>query len=116
METKMSKQQKAAATKTSATKTASITLRKGSEVLSLLAMLRPDGKVEVTVTTRDKETKAVSRGMTAMFPTMAAARGMLGDRFEEPREKMIAIWRDANAADDGSLRLPQEYLLSIVRL
>jgi SAM-dependent methyltransferase len=50
------------------------------------------------------------------FPTMAAARGMLGDRFEELREKMIAIWRDANAADDGSLRLPQEYLLSIVRL
>ena len=47
---------------------------------------------------------------------MAAARGMLGDRFEELREKMIAIWRDANAADDGSLRLPQEYLLSIVRL
>jgi ubiquinone/menaquinone biosynthesis C-methylase UbiE len=50
------------------------------------------------------------------FPPMAAARGMLGDRFEELREKMIAIWRDANAADDDSLRLPQEYLLSMVRL
>jgi hypothetical protein len=50
------------------------------------------------------------------FPTMAAARGMLGDRFEQLREKSIAIWRDVNAADDGSLRLPQEYLLSIVRL
>jgi SAM-dependent methyltransferase len=50
------------------------------------------------------------------FPTMAAARTMLGDRFEELREKSIAIWRDANEADDGSLLLPQEYLLSIVRL
>jgi len=25
-------------------------------------------------------------------------------------------WRDANEADDGTSRLPQEYLLSIVRL
>jgi SAM-dependent methyltransferase len=50
------------------------------------------------------------------FPPMAAARGILGDRFEEVREKYIAIWRVANAANDGSLRLPQEYLLSIVRL
>ena len=50
------------------------------------------------------------------FPTMVAARTMLGDRFEELREKIIGIWRDANEADDGSLRVPQEYLLSIVRL
>lgn len=50
------------------------------------------------------------------FPTMVTARAMLGDRFDELREKIIAIWRDANEADDGSLRLPQEYLLSIVRL
>jgi ubiquinone/menaquinone biosynthesis C-methylase UbiE len=50
------------------------------------------------------------------FPTMVAARAMLGDRFEEFREQVVAIWRDANEAGDGSLRLPQEYLLSVVRM
>ena len=50
------------------------------------------------------------------FPPIAAARGKLGDRFAELRERMTAIWRDANADEDGSLRLPQEYLLSIIRL
>ncbi len=50
------------------------------------------------------------------FPTMVAARGMLGDRFSELRARVIEIWQNANEADDGSLRLPQEYLLSIVRL
>jgi hypothetical protein len=32
------------------------------------------------------------------------------------REEIVAIWAEANEADDGSLRLPQEYLLSVVRL
>lgn len=50
------------------------------------------------------------------FPPMVTARQMLGERFEELRERIVEIWRDANEADDGSLRLPQEYLLSIVRL
>jgi SAM-dependent methyltransferase len=50
------------------------------------------------------------------FPPMVTARAMLGERFGELREQIVAIWRDANEADDGSLRLPQEYLLSIVRL
>jgi ubiquinone/menaquinone biosynthesis C-methylase UbiE len=50
------------------------------------------------------------------FPTMETARAMLGDRFSELREQVVTIWRDANEADDGSLRLPQEYQLSIVRL
>jgi SAM-dependent methyltransferase len=49
------------------------------------------------------------------FPTMVAARAMLGDRFAELREQIVAIWREANAAADGSMRLPQEYLVSIVR-
>ena len=70
----MSSKPAAVPTKSAATKSASITLRKGTEVLSLLAALRQDGKVEVTVTTRDKETKAVSRGMTDTFPNMMAAR------------------------------------------
>jgi hypothetical protein len=50
------------------------------------------------------------------FPTMVAARAMLGDRFGELREQIITIWRDTNEADDGSVRFPQEYLLSIVRM
>ena len=50
------------------------------------------------------------------FPPLVTAREMLGERFGELREQIVAIWRDYNQADDGTLRLPQEYLLSIVRL
>jgi ubiquinone/menaquinone biosynthesis C-methylase UbiE len=50
------------------------------------------------------------------FPPMVTAQAMLGARFQELRERIVHVWRDANQADDGSLRLPQEYLLSIVRL
>jgi SAM-dependent methyltransferase len=50
------------------------------------------------------------------FPPMVTARGMLGERFAELRDEIVAIWRDANEASDGTLRLPQEYLLSVIRL
>jgi ubiquinone/menaquinone biosynthesis C-methylase UbiE len=50
------------------------------------------------------------------FPPMVTAAAMLGDRFQELREQIVSAWRDANEATDGTLRLPQEYLLSIVRL
>jgi SAM-dependent methyltransferase len=50
------------------------------------------------------------------FPPMVTARAMLGDRFQELRDRIVEIWRDFNKADDGTFRLPQEYLLSIVRL
>jgi len=50
------------------------------------------------------------------FPVMAAARARLGDRFGELRERTLDVWREANQATDGTLRLPQEYLLSLVRL
>ena len=50
------------------------------------------------------------------FGPFVTARAMLGERFDELRERIVAIWRDANEADDGTLRLPQEYLLSIVHL
>jgi ubiquinone/menaquinone biosynthesis C-methylase UbiE len=50
------------------------------------------------------------------FPVMVTAQAMLGDRFQELREQIVQIWQDANEADDGSLRLPQEYLLSVIRL
>ena len=50
------------------------------------------------------------------FGPLVTARAMLGESFAELREKIIAAWESVNEADDGSLRLPQEYLLSIVRL
>jgi SAM-dependent methyltransferase len=49
------------------------------------------------------------------FPPMGTARALLGERFGELRERIVAIWQEANEAHDGSLRLPQEYLLSVVR-
>jgi ubiquinone/menaquinone biosynthesis C-methylase UbiE len=52
----------------------------------------------------------------ARFGPMVTARAMLGDRFEELRLKIVDIWRKANEATDGSLRLPQAYLLSVIRL
>ena len=50
------------------------------------------------------------------FGPLVTARNMLGAHFEELRQEIIAIWAERNEADDGGLRLPQEYLLSIVRL
>jgi SAM-dependent methyltransferase len=50
------------------------------------------------------------------FGPMVTARAMLGDRFGELRQRVVEIWTKANEATDGRLRLPQEYLLSIVRL
>jgi ubiquinone/menaquinone biosynthesis C-methylase UbiE len=50
------------------------------------------------------------------FPTMVTARAALGDRFQELRADVVEVWQNANEADDGTFRLPQEYLLSIVRL
>jgi hypothetical protein len=46
---------------------------------------------------------------------MVTARAMLGERFPELRQRIVDIWREANQADEGTLRLPQEYLLSIIR-
>jgi SAM-dependent methyltransferase len=50
------------------------------------------------------------------FGPFVTARNMLGERFGEMRQEIVAVWNRANEADDGSLRLPQEYLLSVVRL
>jgi len=50
------------------------------------------------------------------FGPMVTAREMLGERFAEVSERTLAVWGDYNEADDGSLRLPQEYLLSVIRL
>ena len=50
------------------------------------------------------------------FGPMVTAREMLGDRFAELRERSVAVWAQANEAEDGGLRLPQQYLLSVVSL
>ncbi|MCL4852697.1 MAG: methyltransferase domain-containing protein [Bryobacteraceae bacterium] len=50
------------------------------------------------------------------FGPMVMARTMLGDRFRELRQRIAGIWRNANLATDGTLRLPQEYLVSLIRL
>jgi SAM-dependent methyltransferase len=50
------------------------------------------------------------------FPTMVVSRAMLGERFGELRAAIVEIWRDANEADDGTVRLPQEYLVSTIKL
>lgn len=52
----------------------------------------------------------------ARFGPMVTAQAMLGDRFAELRQRVVEIWKRANEARDGRLRLPQEYLLSIIRL
>jgi SAM-dependent methyltransferase len=49
------------------------------------------------------------------FPPMVALAAALGDRFPEVREAVTGIWRDANQAEGGAMRVPQEYLLSIIR-
>ncbi len=50
------------------------------------------------------------------FGPMVTARAMLGERFADLRADAIAVWRTRNQADDGSFRLGQEYLVSLVRL
>ena len=52
----------------------------------------------------------------AHFPPMVTAKAMLGERFNEMRAHIVEVWRRRNEATDGRLLLPQEYLLSIVRL
>jgi SAM-dependent methyltransferase len=48
------------------------------------------------------------------FGPLVTARQMLGERFADLRGEIVGVWEDFNEADDGSLVLPQEYLLSIV--
>lgn len=50
------------------------------------------------------------------FPMMVSARQMLGDRFADLRADIVEIWSRRNESEDGGFRLPQEYLVSIVRL
>ena len=44
----------------------------------------------------------------ARFGPMVTAQAMLGDRFAELREKIVAIWNRANESSDGRFVLPQQ--------
>ena len=50
------------------------------------------------------------------FGPMVTLQSMLGDRFEDLRQEVLDVWRRANQATDGHMRLPQEYLISIIHL
>ena len=50
------------------------------------------------------------------FGPLVTAKQMLGDRFVELRQEIIEIWTRWNESGDGRLVLPQEYLLSVIRL
>jgi ubiquinone/menaquinone biosynthesis C-methylase UbiE len=50
------------------------------------------------------------------FPMMVTAQAILGDRFQEMRARVVEVWRKANQSPNGRLLLPQEYLVSVVRL
>jgi ubiquinone/menaquinone biosynthesis C-methylase UbiE len=52
----------------------------------------------------------------ARFGPLVTAKAMLGDRFTELRGRLVEIWSNANQATDGRLRIPQEYLLSVINL
>jgi SAM-dependent methyltransferase len=52
----------------------------------------------------------------ARFPPFVAARQNLGERFADFRADIEEVWRRRNEASDGSFRLPQQYLLSVIRL
>jgi SAM-dependent methyltransferase len=60
--------------------------------------------------------EAFAEYFMARFGPMVTARQMLGDRFAELRAKVVAIWKRVNESTDGRFVLPQQYLLSIVRL
>ena len=48
------------------------------------------------------------------FGPLVTARQMLGDGFQDLRRDIVTIWDQRNAADDGTFRLAQEYLVSVV--
>ena len=52
---------------------------------------------------------------SANFGPLVMARQALGERFEELERDLLALMEQNNAATDGTLRLPQQYLLSVIR-
>ena len=50
------------------------------------------------------------------FPPLVTAQRNLGERWPELRGVTLDVFRRRNTSEDGKLVLPQEYLLSVVRL
>lgn len=50
------------------------------------------------------------------FGPLVMAKKNLGDRFDELLDKMVDIYERRNEADDGTLRLPQLYLISKITM
>ena len=48
------------------------------------------------------------------FGPLVTAKQMLGERFGELGETILAVFKERNEATNGRLRLPQEYLLSVI--
>ena len=63
-----------------------------------------------------KSVDAFADFFMSRFPPLVTAKALLGERFGEMRERILDIWRRRNEATDGRLLLPQEYLISVVRL
>jgi SAM-dependent methyltransferase len=61
-------------------------------------------------------TEGFAEFFMARFGPMVTAKELLGEGFGELRDEVIAIWERYNEAEDGRLRLPQEYLLSVIRV
>jgi ubiquinone/menaquinone biosynthesis C-methylase UbiE len=50
------------------------------------------------------------------FGPLVTAKQLLGDRFAELADELTGVFRDRNEATNGELRLPQEYLLSVIHV
>jgi hypothetical protein len=53
---------------------------------------------------------------TDRFGPLVTAREMLGERFEDVRRDLREVWVRRNESPNRRLVLPQEYLLSLIRL
>lgn len=54
--------------------------------------------------------------MSANFGPMVMAKAALGDRWPELEADLLAMVDDWNQATDGTVRFPQEYLITVARL
>jgi hypothetical protein len=50
------------------------------------------------------------------FGPFVVAERVLGERFTDLRADVIDVWKRWNEADDDGFVLPQEYLVSVVRI
>jgi SAM-dependent methyltransferase len=53
---------------------------------------------------------------TPRFGPLVTAKQMLGERFDDLRSDLVGVWEEWNESGDARLVLPQEYLLSVIRL